>query len=95
MKSKTCDLCKCVVTPTYAMKHLDEFANKICEHEELLQNISLDKVSIEFSNSFASIKSSLNKRLIFVTSDETNLNGFTLYVHDGTGLNYIPTSKLY
>ena len=42
MKTKACDLCRCTVTPTYAMKHLDEFANLVCKHDTILQNLNVD-----------------------------------------------------
>ena len=45
MEIKTCNLCKCNITPTYAMKHIHEFADKVCEHESKLESLDLTEMS--------------------------------------------------
>lgn len=91
MNTKTCDLCKCAVTPTYAMKHLHEFMDKVCEHESKLENLDLtgiesqlnSKLTLEIANTYSSITTSTNRRLILVVSDVNNSNSTGLYLHDG------------
>ena len=51
--------------------------------------------SLETSSTFASMSINLKPRLILVNVDETNGSVPTIYFHDGVGLQWIPTSKLY
>lgn len=47
------------------------------------------KVAYENATTFSNISVSTTKRLILVDQDETNSNEPTLYLHDGTNLQWI------
>ncbi len=42
MEIKLCNLCRCTVTATYALKNIEQFANMTCEHEIKLANLNTD-----------------------------------------------------
>ena len=60
-------------------------------------DVALSRMSFVVSPSFSAIpaQSGANYKLILVLSDEENGNLPTLYLYDGIGLQWLPTSKLY
>jgi len=53
-----------------------------------------DKATLQISATFSAIGVSTSVRLILVLVDETNNSYPTLYFHDGTNLNWVPTQQL-
>lgn len=91
--------------PTDIYKHLPGFVKLLCKIEKematvipvTIQSVLNQKLDLIVSATYASIPSQTigTYKMILVLSDETNGNIPTLYFYDGTGLQWLPTSKLY
>lgn len=73
--------------------------NNISDADKSLSNASIlalsGKLDFVIYTSTIPTQIGVNYKLILVLADESNGNIPTLYFYDGTGLHWIPTSKLY
>ena len=82
---------------TYLLARANHTGTQTISTISSLQSVLDTKLNFIVSSTFATIpvQTTGTYKLILVLVDETNGSSPTLYFYDGTGLQWIPTSKLY